>query len=507
MPITELDSTTFKDTIGNSTIKIGGDTAAFEPKVEIGRFSDECKVRISVPTLETVTPAKADDKVSWADSTKGVEIYKTDNPRFEDGSLEINITLYSKPKDYKVILDVESDNLVWTKQPPLTQAQIDEDRFRPPEAVNSYAVYHSSKKNNQYKTGKAFHVLRNVETVDDMDYADGKLTFLLNKKVMDAWDWSKPMPHATGATFGRTSQGASTFAIRGAAALIEVSPASDGNATSITAWLRVVTAAKYGRCAIYEQDDGNSEWDKVEEAAGIDVSPGDDQEQAFPLDTSPAILAAKTYALIVNGEYDASSNIRVYYDAAADKTGWHDNGFSYAGAWGASILYNTFVSDEDDYSIYCTYTESGGTAYDKDISLSLGLQISAARTAAYSRAASKSLGLAISVARQVVRAPRSAALSLGLQISTSRTAAYSRSIAQSLGLQISAARTAAYTRTASVSLGLIGVLTKAYTKITAGLHRTPSFTVSLPDDMLTVAAPDDTLAVSMHDTIIETQVN
>lgn len=77
-----------------------------------------------------------------------------------NGGIEYEIVLPSKPSTNSFSFGISKNELEFYYQPELTQEEIDEGLSRPENVVGSYAVYHSSKRDNQYKVGKAFHIYR-----------------------------------------------------------------------------------------------------------------------------------------------------------------------------------------------------------------------------------------------------------------------------------------------------------------------------------------------------------
>src|SRR3990170_7564956 len=93
-----------------------------------------------------------------------------------EGGQEYEITLTSKPARNYITIPFTATNLRAFYQPPLTEefAQADceiwtethvktkdgRECWRPENVVGSYAVYHISKRDGQYKTGKLFHIYR-----------------------------------------------------------------------------------------------------------------------------------------------------------------------------------------------------------------------------------------------------------------------------------------------------------------------------------------------------------
>lgn len=110
--------------------------------------------------------------------------FKVKNPE----EFEFGLSIRKKQKNSTFCYDIDTKDYDWFKQPPLTQEEIDEGAFRPENVVNSFAVYHKTKKNNEYETGKAFHRYR-AEAVD----ASGNRIWatdsnIVGNKVCDEFD-------------------------------------------------------------------------------------------------------------------------------------------------------------------------------------------------------------------------------------------------------------------------------------------------------------------------------
>ena len=98
-----------------------------------------------------------DDEVNFDIEYEGVEdvnIYD-----ITDG-VEYEVLLQTKPNTNIFKYKLNKKEVVWYYQPALTQEEIDEGCVRPDNVVGSYAVYHATKKNNEYTTGKVCHVYR-----------------------------------------------------------------------------------------------------------------------------------------------------------------------------------------------------------------------------------------------------------------------------------------------------------------------------------------------------------
>ena len=87
-----------------------------------------------------------------------------DKIQCHDGGLRFELVLKKKrpAMDNSFTFPIVAKNLRFSYQPFLTQEDIDAGVRCPLNVEGSYAVYHISKKNNQYMTGKAFHLFRPI---------------------------------------------------------------------------------------------------------------------------------------------------------------------------------------------------------------------------------------------------------------------------------------------------------------------------------------------------------
>lgn len=116
-------------------------------------------------------PTEIEDKLIVDNAKIKREIFWTDGPDNSE-NLKWLFCFKEKPANniYTLKLGEDWDNFYWFYQPiELSQAEKDQDGFRPDNVRGSYAVYHKSKRNNKYKTGKALHIYRPQATD-----ADGK---------------------------------------------------------------------------------------------------------------------------------------------------------------------------------------------------------------------------------------------------------------------------------------------------------------------------------------------
>jgi hypothetical protein len=184
--------------------------------------------------------------------TPDYEVHQYEKPEVsEDGGYEFEWVLNKKPESNVLTATIQTKNLVFDYQPPLTIDEIQRGNFRPENVIGSYAVYHTDKGiiNNadgkEYKTGKAFHIFR-PEAVDYtgektgcelyINAEDGILTVTIPQDFLDKANY----PIVVDPTFGYTSQGASTYQITefGGGGTIAMRGVSvDGDVSQLAAYL------------------------------------------------------------------------------------------------------------------------------------------------------------------------------------------------------------------------------------------------------------------------------
>lgn len=136
----QLNPTTYELEIENEKIEIGKkDSPDFLPYVKLKRWGEECSIDVGFKTTVKKAPVVEDDKVKWKDQDLECHFYD------KDGSFELETVLKKRPTSNKLEFFIDSDNLDFTYQPPLTQEEIGEGDIRPDNIVGSYAVYYKTK--------------------------------------------------------------------------------------------------------------------------------------------------------------------------------------------------------------------------------------------------------------------------------------------------------------------------------------------------------------------------
>lgn len=106
-----------------------------------------------------------DETVVWkaAGEVEEVKMYekvKTNEIDEDTSEFEFEVTFNEKPKSRIIPYSIRTKNLNFFYQPQLTKEEKEMGVIRSAKIIGSYAVYHNSKRDNEYRTGKAFHIYR-----------------------------------------------------------------------------------------------------------------------------------------------------------------------------------------------------------------------------------------------------------------------------------------------------------------------------------------------------------
>ncbi len=283
-----------------------------------------------------------------------------------DEGLEYEIILKRKPSINSISMPIKTQNLVYYYQPPLYEdyglsapnatcnATDCEGSHRPENVVGSYAVYHSSKMNNEYKTGKAFHIYRPLvndaknDTIwADMNITNGTMTITVNQ----TWLNSAAYPVTIDPTIGYTSVPATGYTtlednIAGSNAGM---PDNNSVGVSMTAYVEVITASKNMKTALYYMNSSlvpNS----VTSEITVPISTG---WVTLNFSTQPD-LSNQSYILVAHGS-NASGNFFMFYDNVAGYSRYMQ-AHVYVSGFPNPATFD--VAGNPRYGIYVNYTSS-----------------------------------------------------------------------------------------------------------------------------------------------------
>ena len=221
--------------------------------------------------------------------------------------------------------------------------------------VGSYAVYHETNRNNNYKTGKVFHIYRPQVKDSKGNTIWGELSIVgnvLSVTVDQTWLDKANYPVVIDPTIGYTSIGGSNRATATDAFIGPRRTASEnGTITSIT-WYNGSGPSDDGpqKLAVYEMTGTSGAF-----IAGTDEVSSQSSNSWHELSVTSggaALTDTKDYFIVHWG-----SEAQMKYDSGSER-GTFD-AFAYVASFPDP---NTFSADgaDRDYSIYATYTAGGG---------------------------------------------------------------------------------------------------------------------------------------------------
>lgn len=246
-----------EDSAHRISVEIGDikDPEKFHPQVKVCMWGDSPEtneVNFSMRALEDpeATIQIDGEKIKYIAPKYEVHLY--DKPEAgEDGGYEFEWVLNELPATNVLQASIKTKGLDFFYQPALTEEEIAQGMSRPDNVVGSYAVYHSSKRDNivggkEYKTGKAFHIYR-PEAIDakgnrtwcdiNIDTVTELATVTVPREFLD----TAVYPVVVDPTFGYTSQGASDYQLSSAGGdddAAQKGTSITGGLTSISAYVK-----------------------------------------------------------------------------------------------------------------------------------------------------------------------------------------------------------------------------------------------------------------------------
>jgi len=354
----------------------------FYPQIKIQRWDNEVNtsIRLKDDGLEPETVTTDKDKIIWSKGAKEVHFYDLAvDEKNPEGGYEVEVVLKERPETNVIEFTIQTKDLNFFYQPPLTQEEIDRGDFRPENVVGSYAVYHKTRgglndsAGMEYKVGKAFHIYR-PKVIDakgngiwgelNVDTVSGLLTVTIDNKWLD----KAAYPVIVDPTFGYTTASTTGY---GYIAVVSgggvynnyitgssFSLSENGSLTSITAFIGVSNLGMDATCkfGIYDSD-------KVYKGA---TQSGDTADITFPAGqwvtrnfASALYLPAGTYWIVALGDSTYvgwGTNVRLFYATGAAGQGGQE---ARATSYTFSDPYNPSTASHK-YDIYATYTAGGG---------------------------------------------------------------------------------------------------------------------------------------------------
>ena len=241
---------------------------------------------------------------NWIVNGKRDDVWRlTASEQNEDG-FEFDITLATKPDTNVYTMSIETKGLVFSKQATIPDELVKID-YRSPRVVGSYAVYHESKQNNQYKSGKAFHIYRPIikdangwEVWGDIDI-DTEMRITIPQDFID----NATYPIVIDPTFGYTTVGASNVSSENKIFASGATLAADGNLVTITgSYSGTWAVGQFIQGAVYDNN-GSLLYTSTATVGG---------SVSF---ASPPVLSASSYRLALATSYSATYDASIAYDS------------------------------------------------------------------------------------------------------------------------------------------------------------------------------------------------
>jgi len=361
--------------IAGEKVQIGGEpqfgadleAQKFTPELKMQKWGEETHLKVTAQDEVKDKAVERDGKIiaETKDGTKEYHFYEKTAEEIgnEDGGMEFELILKEKPTTNSFKWDIDLKGLECYYQPPLNEEMASSTctatdcggSHRPENIVGSYACYHESKSNNEYKTGKAFHIYRPLITDDagkevwgELDITGNVLTVTVPQEFLD----KAVYPVICDPTFGYTSAGGSASDSGNAVKARKGNPGESGIVSKLTVWAYSHNNSYAGYTGCLYDSNGDEQTNTNENTP----STYDDFEELDLTYSVGESVTSQDYLIAVIVE-----NLIVGGSIAYD-TG----GVSGDSQYQNSVTYPNLPSDTSSfgdssviYSIYATYTASG----------------------------------------------------------------------------------------------------------------------------------------------------
>ena len=246
------------------------------------------------------------DNENWIVNGKRDDVWRLTADEQNEPGFEFDITLATKPDTNVYTMSIETKGLIFGKQDAIPDDKA-KTEYRSPRITNSYAVYHESKQNNEYKSGKAFHIYRPIikdangwEVWGDLDI-DTEMRITIPQDFID----NATYPIVIDPTFGYSTQGASYV---GSGNVVLASDATISGVGNLAAVVGTVFGGGSANVAGIYDSSGSLMYTSL----AVSGVPAANFFSSLP--TLPAADYRIAYSLNTLGGYSAGS---LYYDTVA----------------------------------------------------------------------------------------------------------------------------------------------------------------------------------------------
>ncbi|MEM4260382.1 MAG: right-handed parallel beta-helix repeat-containing protein, partial [Candidatus Woesearchaeota archaeon] len=293
------------------------------------------------------------DGVSLLNDKYETRIYELEN------GLEYELIFNQKPETNEITFDIDSKDLVFFYQLPLNEKYNNDScnatdcggSHRPENVVGSYAVYHSSKKNDNYKTGKAFHIYRpkiidanndSVWGLLNIDTDNNKLTISIPQDFLD----KAVYPVVVDPTFGYENIGGSSIVYEPDTVVGSLFTSNNemGVIDSLYGYLEDKAGSVNVKSIIYLSADRTIISDGISDESFVSGR----KWFNFSYSINPNINPNTDYVLSIIG----NDFFYIYFDDGNENQGYVDDSNNYDNP----DNFVNLVNNKNVYSIYATYT-------------------------------------------------------------------------------------------------------------------------------------------------------
>jgi len=393
----EAQNTYWEFDLSGDSVYVGDrDSLEGKPVLELTRWKGEASFNIKFPGEGIISSMSLEGStVKWMSDFIECHFYELPSTnQYEGGGFEFEIILKVKPPSNAYALPIDTENLVFHYQPPLneelnvsgydfvnaTHAIINGTvvTHRPENVVGSYAVYHRSKRNNEYKTGKAFHIFRPL-LIDDLgneawaELLIDKNSFMITlpQKFLDTAQY----PVIVDPTFGKTDIGG-TKQTWGEGYLYahKFTLSEDGTVTQLQVYLERANEGNV-KLGIYDNL-------RAREYGGSDIAIPSGTNWVPDTGLSIPLNAADFYLC-----WRINNTQWCFWDTVTDAREYMI--LAHADPWPDPFTVSN--TDNMQVSIYATYTAAGGQTYERYPNQSISWSSSLDRTWSLSRGLTQSL--------------------------------------------------------------------------------------------------------------------
>lgn len=361
----------FKFSLGKwRTVYIGDSTASYlKPEIVIDRWDGECRMKVGYPTKLKIPATVEGDKVIWSSPDIEIQMFALPESLYHNGGAEFLIKLSEPPQNNEIVLNIESENVRFVYQPPLTEEEKAQGCHRPDSVVGSYSIYHAIRQPMhrantgdpaKYQACKFGHVYtpeaedaEGKRTWCGLNIADGKMTITVPQDWLDQATY----PVTVDPTFGYTTAGGTDGGLAGDI-FGSLFTGAAGTVDSLTAYVHFESGGPptaNSKCAVYLHSDSSLVCQSVEK-----TSESPEGWHSYEVTGSPEISAVD-YVLVAWSE-GITYNLMWYDIGDTDQSHKDDesyNGWPNPAIW---VLHSNWK-----FSIYCTYTSEAPPEEDKSI--------------------------------------------------------------------------------------------------------------------------------------------